>query len=233
MAIVDRVYARITRALVGVGLIVRTGVASVLASDPTVSAGSGAPSATEPNGSLWLRTDGPPAYRGGSAWRTIGARVYSNTAAGSALTNSTSETVLGSATLPASSLVAGAVLRFQALVKVTANNSTTTLTVRVRLGGTTLTGTALVASTATDTAANNILLVQGELVARAAPAASAAIVGSGWFSEPAAAGGAAKSWSLDAANFATNAALLLEVTGQWSAADANSCQLEHLTVHLS
>lgn len=233
MAVLDAVYERLKRAVAAVGFIVRTSNTSALASDPTISSGSGAASATEPNGSLWLRTNGPAELRAGSAWRTLVARVSSNTAAGSSLTNNTTETVLGSYVIPASAWVSGGVLRFRAKVKVTANNSTTTLTVRVRLGATTLTGTVLWASTATDTAANDIAIVEGELIARATPGASVAVEGCGLYADLAAAGAAVKTWTLDATNFATNGALRLEVTGQWSAADANACQLEHLVVEMA
>lgn len=45
-------------ALCGLGLIIRTSPTSVVSADPTLSSGSGAPSAAEPNGSVYLRTDG-------------------------------------------------------------------------------------------------------------------------------------------------------------------------------
>ena len=48
----------------------------------------------------------------------------------------------------------------------------------------------------------------------------------GWFCEPAAAGGAAITANLGSTNFATNGALLLELTADWSAADANSIRSE-------
>jgi hypothetical protein len=162
--------------------------------------------------------------------RVVGGRASSNTAAGTSLTNSSTETVLGSYTIPASTLKSGSVLRACYKVKVTADNGATTLTVRLRLGATTLTGTVLIATGAVDTGNNHIACGFFELIARAAPGAAVALEGMGWFTEPGAAGGNFKSATLDATNFATNAALLLEVTGQWSAADGNACQLEHLTV---
>lgn len=168
--------------------------------------------------------------------RVVGGRAYSNTASGTSLTNSTTETVLGSYTLPANTLKAGSVLRVRALARVTANNSTTTLTVRLRIGPTTLTGTALIATTATDTSVNDVVVLDYTLLALAAPGASVACRGCGYFSEPGAAGGAFKTAVLGTggvgANLATNGALKLEVTGQWSAADANACQLEILTVSI-
>ena len=224
--------SRLRKALAAVGFGVRSSATQADSACPLITSGSGAPSASDPDGSLFLRLDGPAAFRYGAGWRSLLCKLASNTAAGTSLTNSATETVLGSVSIPASSLVQGAILRFRAKVKVTANNSTTTLTVRARLGATTLTGTALWTSEATDTSANDIVTVEGELIARAAPAASAAIEGVGTYTEPAAAGAAVKAWTLDAANFATNGALLLEITGEWSAADANACQLEHLTAYL-
>lgn len=60
----------------GGALIQRLGIAisddySDEASHPTISAGSGAPSASEPNGSLYLRTSGLIYRRVGSAWEQI------------------------------------------------------------------------------------------------------------------------------------------------------------------
>lgn len=164
--------------------------------------------------------------------RVVGGRAYSNTAAGSSHTNSTSEVVLGSYSVPANTLKAGSTMRVRWKAKVTANASTTTLTVRLRIGPTTLTGTVMVATAAVDTSANDIATGWVELISRAAPGASVAVEGVGYYSDPAAAGGTMKVASLDATNLATNGALLVEVTGQWSAADANAVQLEHLSVEI-
>lgn len=50
--------AKFRRAAAAFGYVVRTALDSVIASDPSLSAGVGAPSAAEPNGSIYLRTDG-------------------------------------------------------------------------------------------------------------------------------------------------------------------------------
>lgn len=68
MSVVDTVYTKIKRALVGYGFVVRTSATSVLADDPTISSGSGAPSGSEPNGSIYLRTNGSTYTRVGGAW---------------------------------------------------------------------------------------------------------------------------------------------------------------------
>jgi uncharacterized protein YuzE len=158
--------------------------------------------------------------------RVIGGKVAAITAAGTAHTGSTTEAVLASTSLPASTIKAGTVVRVRGLAKVTEDTGATTLTMRLRFGTTTLTGTALITSTATDTADNNVFPFEFTLCGRAAPGAAAAVVGFGTFAEPAAPGGAMLSAELAATNFATNGALLLELTADWSAADANSVQAE-------
>lgn len=171
---------------------------------------------------------------GGTAL-VIGGRANSFTANGAALTNSIAETVLASYTIPANTLKAGSKLSVKAMISVTADAGATTLTPRLRLGPVTLVGTVLVAGTATDTAANHVFVVEFDLIAQAAPGAAAACRGWGRYQDLAAAGGAFKSAVLGTggvgANFATNGALLLELTGQWSVADANSCLCTFFDVH--
>lgn len=57
-----------------------SGAISDVTAAPTLTAGAGAPSATEPNGSLWLRTDGSDGddslyMRIGGAWVAIKGQV--------------------------------------------------------------------------------------------------------------------------------------------------------------
>jgi uncharacterized protein YuzE len=158
--------------------------------------------------------------------RVVGGKIAAITAAGTAHTGSTDEAVLASTTLPASTIKAGTVVKVRGLAKVTEDTGATTLTLRLRFGTTTLTGTALITSTATNTADNNVFPFEFTLCGRAAPGAAAAVVGFGSFAEPAAPGGAMLGAELAATNFATNGALLLELTADWSAADANSVQAE-------
>jgi len=58
MAIADSVAGKLRRAIAAVGIIVRPAATTALGSSPTLSSGSGAPSAAEPDGSVYLRTDG-------------------------------------------------------------------------------------------------------------------------------------------------------------------------------
>ena len=130
----------------------------------------------------------------------------------------------------ANTIKAGTVVQIRYQGIVTADNGATTLTVRLRVGTTTLTGTAIISHAATDTSANHIFTGFCELVGRAAPGAAAACVAKTHYNDPGAAGAAVKAGFMGSTNFATNGALLVEVTGAWSAADANSCRLDILDV---
>ena len=164
--------------------------------------------------------------------RVVGGRHSLITAAGSSLTNSTDETVLASATIEANTLKAGTQLLCRFKARVTADNGATTLTARLRIGTAVLGGTALVASAATDTSSGDLFIGQFLLTARAAPGAAAECVGSGMFCQPAAAGGAMVAANLNATNFATNGALIIGITGEWNAADANAVQAEEFSVEI-
>ena len=63
-----RLYQKFKRSLAAFGLVVRTSATSVLTSDPSITAGSGAPSDAEPNGSAYLRTAGGLYQRCAGAW---------------------------------------------------------------------------------------------------------------------------------------------------------------------
>lgn len=71
MSVADHIYAKFARALTGVGYVIRTATNSVLGNDPTLWGGAGYPTGTEPNASIWTRTDGldGPLYtRSGGVW---------------------------------------------------------------------------------------------------------------------------------------------------------------------
>lgn len=164
--------------------------------------------------------------------RKVGGVASIITAAGTSHTGSTDEAVLASYVIPANTIKAGTFVRCRFLARVTADNGATTLTGRLRLGTTTLTGTELIVSSAVDTSSGHIFEGEFVLIGRAAPGASAAIVGCGSFAQPAAAGGARITANLNSTNFATNGALLLELTADWSAADANAVQAEIFVVEV-
>jgi hypothetical protein len=78
MAVVSsHIYQKLKRALAAYGIVVRVSNTSDLATDPTISSGSGAPSAAEPNGSIYLRTGGASGttlyMRVSGAWVASGA----------------------------------------------------------------------------------------------------------------------------------------------------------------
>lgn len=160
--------------------------------------------------------------------------VYALLAAGTALTNSTTETVLASKSLDANFLQAGKVLHVRGAVRATATNSTDTLLVNVRVGPTTLTGTIVAAAAATDAVDNDVVMVDLMLVVRSVDlaAGTAVVIVSGFISALGAEGtGTARAAfeSLSIANI--NAALLVQMTGTWSVASAsNSAQAESMVI---
>jgi len=164
----------------------------------------------------------------GGPTRRIGGRVNERITAGTELTGSASETVLDTYTIPANTLKQRTRLSVKAVVVVSANASTTTLTCRMRLGG--LTGTVLIATSAVDTSAGHICVMQFDIISRADPSDTSSLCGSGQYCDPGAAGGTFKSALLAPANFDTNSDLDLVITGQWSGADANSCAVQMMSV---
>jgi hypothetical protein len=65
--------ARHRKPIAAVGLGIRSTATQADASVPTITSGSGAPSASEVDGSLYLRTNGAVYNRIGSAWELMGA----------------------------------------------------------------------------------------------------------------------------------------------------------------
>ncbi len=152
--------------------------------------------------------------------------IYALIAAGTAFTNSTTETVLASYELPANHMQAGKVYHLHTAVFATATNSTDTLTVAVRVGPTTLTGTVVATTGAVDVADNNVVVIDLYMTVRNIGSASVVIVsgiGTILGAEGTATGRAVfESLSLD-----SEVAQLIEVTGDWSVASAsNSCRAD-------
>jgi hypothetical protein len=222
------------RTSIGVGLDVDGSVAVVGALDATTLKQDGvalpftsATGAIDATGRV-TTTDG---VASGTA-RVVGGKAAGITAAGTAHTGSTDEAVLASYSIPASTIKAGTIVkvRFQGICSTT--TGATTLTYRLRMGPTTLTGTAIITSGAVDAADNDIFTGYAEIVGRAAPGATAAVVAVTQFSQVAAAGGAVIAGFMGSTNFATNGILLLELTADWSAADANSCRADIFNVEV-
>ncbi len=134
------------------------------------------------------------------------------------ISNTTTETAFSNAsfTIPANLLQPGKVIRVRAQGILTATNSTDTLTVRAKLGSTTL--LTLAGADAVD---NDTFDLECEIFARAAPGGTAAVVAAGTYSIGAPGTATRRHGSLGTTNFATNGDLVLSITSQWSAASTS------------
>lgn len=156
--------------------------------------------------------------------------LYTLLAAGTALTNSTTETVLGSYEIPANGLQAGKVYTLSGAVVATATNSTDTLRIRVRVGPTTLTGTVVADSGAVDVANGDVVAWSLTATVRNTGSTSVVIV-SGWCTAPGAEGTATARVAFESLSIDSAVAQKIEATGVWSVANAgNSCRCDHFTV---
>lgn len=156
--------------------------------------------------------------------------LYELVAAGTALTNSTAETVLASYTIPAYAPQVGKRYRVRLAVVASSTNSTDTLRVRLRAGPTTLTGTVIVDGTAVDVANADLIYADVEVTVRSV-GSSGAMVWGGLFSITGAEGTATARSVYESTTPDLTAALRLEVTGTWSVASAsNICAAQILSV---
>lgn len=156
--------------------------------------------------------------------------LYTLLSAGTALTNSTTETVLGSYEIPANGLQAGKVYTLSGAVVATATNSTDTLRIRVRVGPTTLTGTVVADSGAVDVANGDVVAWSLTATVRNTGSTSVVIV-SGFCSAPGAEGTATARVAFESLSIDSAVAQKIEATGLWSVANAgNSCRCDHFTV---
>ena len=156
--------------------------------------------------------------------------LYTLLAAGTALTNSTTETVLGSYEIPANGLQAGKVYTMSGAIVATATNSTDTLRIRVRVGPTTLTGTVVADSGAVDVANGDVVAWSLTATVRNTGSASVVIV-SGFCTAPGAEGTATARVAFESLSLDSAAAQKIEATGVWSVANAgNSCRCDSFIV---
>lgn len=166
----------------------------------------------------------------GFGTKIVPVLAYNQAAAGTALTNSTTETALGSYTIPANTLQVGSLIQIRFGGIATATNSTDTLAIKAYIGG--LSGTALISMTATDVADNNVFTGEYEIAIRTI-GASGTMVGQGTFkSIPAAEGTMTiKDDILASTAIDTTADQVIAVSGTWSAQSASdSCRLDFLRV---
>ncbi|HLX53435.1 MAG TPA: hypothetical protein VKR58_05825 [Aquella sp.] len=163
---------------------------------------------------------------------TTDQTFYDVTAAG-VVTATASETQAAGCVLPANTFsVAGRNIRIRYQGIQTAVNGTDTLTVKVRFGAASLSGTVIVNGAATTGAVNNVFSGDVLITARAAAGAAVACVADATYSELALiASSAFKKARMASTNFATNAPLVIEVTLQFQSASAgNSAQVDQFSV---
>lgn len=143
-------------------------------------------------------------------------------AAGSAVTGTSSETQAASVTIPASVLVAGSTFTVDFAGIQTAENGSDTLTVRLRFGTTSLSGTVVCGGSAVTGAASDVFQGHITFTVRGAPSSSTAVVASGMYQDVAtSSAGTFKPIQLASTNFATNGALVVECTLQFSSNSAS------------
>lgn len=154
------------------------------------------------------------------------SNLYTATAASAAVTNTVTETAFDKTyTFAANQLKAGDVIRIRGQAIATATNSTDTLTIRVKIGSTTV-----VASAALDVANNDVAVFDITLVIRTA-GASGTVVGSGFVTIGPPATATVKPFALASTTIDTTATQAITVTAQWSVADpGNSVRLDNLVV---
>lgn len=151
--------------------------------------------------------------------------VQTDSAAGTAHSNSTTETSIARKIFAADELKPGQVWQFDCAVRATATNGTDTLTLAVRFGSssTVTSNTACASSAAVDVADNDIAIVRGFLHVHSTTRAVLSITMSDCDAE----GTMAMEQYVEILTIAAGTAYYLDVTADWSAASAsNSVQSE-------
>jgi hypothetical protein len=190
---------------------------------PTIGGVSGSPTSQVAEAGRLLLLDGVA----GGTYRVTGGRVFQAI--------STTDTLLASAgasahvafaqsyTVPANTFKASTRVRIHARVTVANASGTDTLECKLYLGTAVMTGTTLLTTTAVDpTTTSDFHAIDFDLVSRAAPSATSAIVGDGKWSTNTAGTEARGTAILATTNFATNAALVISLSGKWSSTTANT-----------
>lgn len=155
-----------------------------------------------------------------------GQNLYTSVAASAAVENTVTETAFDKTyTFPANTLKVGDIIRIRGQAIATSTNSTDTLTVRVKIGSTTIVATA-----ALDVANNDVVVFDVSLVIRTI-GASGTLVGYGTVTIGPPASATMKPFALASTTVDTTATQLISVTAQWSVAHAsNSVRLDNLNI---
>lgn len=148
--------------------------------------------------------------------RVVGGNVHTKTTA-TTVANTVTETTIGSHSLAANMIKAGSQVRVRGALRVTGVSGTPTVTLRLKLGSTTY-----IASAALNVIADDVVSFDAVITGRAAPGASAEVVIEGAVMATQSGTPAVVPKVVAPANYATNGALAVAATVQWSAAHASN-----------
>lgn len=148
----------------------------------------------------------------------VANRLHSQSAAGTAVTNTTTETAVASYTIKGGTLAAGKSIQFSAVCQTTSSNGTDTLLYKVYLGS-----TAIATLTAVDQANNDVAIFDGELTSYGL-SSSTTVVSKVITNDSDATGQAARCFAAVTASVDTTADIVLSIKATWSNASASdSC----------
>lgn len=197
---------------------------------PTISSGSAAPSAAEPDGSLYLRTANGAYARASSAWQALLALAYASVASSTPITGAQeAETNFDTThTIPANRLRAGTVVRIRGQGIHTATTGAETHSILLKMGS-----TSLVTVAAVDPANADVFYFDFLVTIRTA-GASGTMVGAGTFAAGVSGTASAKIVSLGSTAIDTTAAQVVAVAidRQATATDSDSARLELFVVEV-
>lgn len=165
--------------------------------------------------------------------RVVGGLAYSNTAASTAVTGSTSaEQAFDVAyTIPANTLKAGTMVKIRAQGIATGTQANDTVAYKLYIGGSG--GTALISAAATDAANNDTFQMEAVVICRTA-GATGTFVSTGTYKVSSAEGTMTVKDDITASTtIDTTNNKAVTVTATWNAANAtNTCRLDILTVEI-
>lgn len=147
--------------------------------------------------------------------RRVGGRAHEKSTS-TPVTNTTTETTIGSHTLPANTIKEQTKVMVRGALRVTGNAGGHTVTLRLKLGSTTYMSVATLAMVA-----NDIAVFEAMITGRAAPGAASEVAVNANMTVTASGTPTTSAVVPAPANYATNGALAVSVTAQWSAASAS------------
>ena len=148
----------------------------------------------------------------------VANRLYSQSAAGTAVSATTTETNVAAFTIKGGTLAAGKSIQITAVCQTTSSNGTDTLLYKVYLGS-----TAIATLTAVDQANNDIAVFDGELTSYAL-SSSTTVVSKVIANDSDATGQAPRCFGAITASVDTTADIVLSIKATWSSNNAgNSC----------